>query len=187
MAFDLMLRPEAATEAAEYFRRLYPDLASAVNGRLEKAQEIASGTGKISVGDLPNTYHVRSQSNPRGFYIVDTAPARWTCTCPDHPRAPSGLCKHILAVGLHLRYPDWCRAAYNERSYQINRYAWGCDRVRGQLDTARWHLELANLATDDERYQARAEEIANLEKALATLQARYDACRNAPIIVFATR
>lgn len=66
-----------------------PELA----GRLEKAAAIVV---LRRIEPREDGYLVESDSEAGMSYYVN----RLTCTCPDHPRAPLGYCKHVLSVGL---------------------------------------------------------------------------------------
>lgn len=65
-------------------------------GRIERGVLIAL-LGEIQQVDALN-WQVGSQTEPGQSYTVVEVPL--SCTCPDQPRAPGGLCKHIWAVDL---------------------------------------------------------------------------------------
>lgn len=109
---------------ARLFAQKYPAIAAACNGRIERAVKIACTPGACREGELPGTYEVESESNPRGHYIVD--PHAKTCTCPDDRKAKSTgakyICKHRLAVGFKLHGADWIHEEML-KPYQIRQQA----------------------------------------------------------------
>src|SRR5215813_13172265 len=67
------------------------------NGRIEKAVQIVLN-GDVEL--LPDgKAKVASQSNGSTSYFI----VNGTCECKDHPKAPSGWCKHRLAYGMYKR------------------------------------------------------------------------------------
>lgn len=52
-----------------------------------------------------HVWEVRGGSEPR---TVSKAGDQWSCSCPDH--AKGHRCKHLLAIGLHLREPELLNA-----------------------------------------------------------------------------
>ena len=108
-----------ADAIAEAFALLFPGIAQASGHRLQRAAEICRHAGSCQPGDQPDTYLVRSSSNSRGRYIVDTR--EQSCSCPDHGQAESRgikkkrICKHRLAVGFFLYGHAWLRQTITER------------------------------------------------------------------------
>jgi hypothetical protein len=110
-----------AEEFAQLFHDNYPTIATRSRMRLLRAVDICSTVGACRPAPEHNQYcfWVTSQSNPRGAYLVDTRSK--TCTCPDHGRIEASqresgskqpyICKHRLAIGLHLHGPEWKEAA----------------------------------------------------------------------------
>jgi hypothetical protein len=86
----------------ELFKEHYPQLVEKLNGRIERAVAIVSRVGACRTDPRPNIWLVESQSG-KGYYEVNTQEK--TCTCPDS--AKGNLCKHRLAIGLHLSNVDW--------------------------------------------------------------------------------
>jgi hypothetical protein len=84
---------EAVAEIAAKAKQTLPDCAS----RVEAAVKIVLA-GDVEL--LPDgKAQVASQSNGATQYVV----CNGECECRDFPKAPSGWCKHRIAVGLHKR------------------------------------------------------------------------------------
>jgi len=102
------IKQQAAEYFADLFRRQWPDLAAKANGRIERAILIASTPGACKPSDEhPGRYLVKASSDNYSYYEVDIQ--RKHCTCPDS--AQGHLCKHRLAIALHLLGPDWAAGA----------------------------------------------------------------------------
>jgi hypothetical protein len=88
-------------ELPEAFRSAFPGSAQkAGENRLQRAAQLALSGAVQSTPD-PQIYYVKSQSNARGRYRIDTS-AR-TCTCPDAGRGRT--CKHRIAVWMSQQLP----------------------------------------------------------------------------------
>jgi hypothetical protein len=84
---------EAVAEIATKAKQTLPEC----HGRVDAAVKL------VLAGDVEpredGTTRVASQSNGQVVYHV----VNGECTCKDFPKAPSGWCKHRIAVGLHKR------------------------------------------------------------------------------------
>lgn len=104
------IRKEAAEYYAQLFIARFPSWAERSGSRLAKAVEICAKVGACRRTEDPAVFHVKSDSNPLGQYRVDMREK--TCTCPDHGKnrhGPQVICKHRLAIALHVYGPIWSR------------------------------------------------------------------------------
>jgi hypothetical protein len=80
----------------------WPDLET----RAYRAAELVR-RGRVT-RSADGSFNVKSQSNPRGSYRVDSEAG--TCTCPDYPKAPQvngrPMCKHRMAVLMLLKLEE---------------------------------------------------------------------------------
>src|SRR2546430_10448585 len=86
---------EAVETIADKARTAIPSL----NGRVERAVQIILN-GDLSIAPDGQTGTIASQSNGNGVYAVGKGD---TCSCKDHPKAPKGLCKHLLSYHIFTR------------------------------------------------------------------------------------
>lgn len=158
------IKPESAQGYAQLFTARYPRIAAVSGNRLAAAVRIMCKIGARQRGDQPGLFLVQSESNSRGWYQVDLV--NHTCTCPDHPgiAARGGMCKHRLAIGLHIFGPDWVTAdnramiAHNRMLHEAHaatEKAWDA-----QLELAnRWEFHVEHYGMNDPKTEAIREEL----------------------------
>lgn len=99
------LHKETAQLYADLFAANYSMIAEAIKERLDKAVIICSTVGACRRTEDLNVFLVESCAKKHTYYEVDVK--KHTCSCPDFANAPAHLCKHRLAIGLHLCGPGW--------------------------------------------------------------------------------
>ena len=95
------------TKIVETFEETYPDLVTALGGRLHNAQlivedEVAPGKRSTIQCITNDIYHVMSQEHFGQYHRVNVVDK--TCTCPD--AAAGRPCKHRLAVYIYKQLTD---------------------------------------------------------------------------------
>ncbi len=95
-----MLLPDEIAARVQRLTSDFPSLLthSGFEKRIERAQNLVTRGEIIEVS--PGRFRIQSESNPQGFYYVDTT--KKSCTCPDAGKHPERPCKHRLAVALYV-------------------------------------------------------------------------------------
>jgi hypothetical protein len=150
--------PKAELYAA-LFRRKFPRLAAACNGRTEAAAVICATPGACRLGDHPGEYLVLSSRKDR-WYTVNTDTR--SCTCPDS-RADR-VCKHRLAIGFHIQGPDWIRLYASDAPAYVS-----LETVESAYKYMAYALDMCETHADD------ANRLAFWQKSAADRQAEAEA------------
>jgi hypothetical protein len=98
---------EAVAEIAEKAKQTLPEC----NGRVDAAVKLVLAGDVEPLDD--GTTRVASQSHGQVVYHV----VNGECTCKDYHKAPSGWCKHRIAVGLHKRATTLIQRKHNGTSH----------------------------------------------------------------------